>query len=91
MSLDVSVQITGQLENIRNHDLAEHISKIVNEAIQEAADKYEGSTVGIGTPAEYKKISEGRPILGSEPFRPWGEERGVSLNSYIHIPAPNED
>ena len=91
MSLTVSLTIDGDLGNIRNKDLAEHVCRLVNEAVQKAADDTPGSSVTLGDPWEMKQETSGRPLDGSRPYGTASTVTKAQMSSYVHLPEPPVD
>lgn len=88
-SLDVEVKITGQLENPRNRDLAEHVVKLVREAVERAAADTPGSTITVGDPWERLARTWSRRFDGFDEFGTNHiEAREVTAHHYVHLPPP---
>ncbi len=90
LSLDVRLTLTGDLDNPRNRDLAEHLLKLVRTAVEKAAADTPGSTATVGDPWEEKKVVFARGFDGFVPFgSPSHTERSVGSFYYVHLPPPD--
>lgn len=82
MSLDVSLVVSGDLEHPRNRDLAEHLCKLVREAVQSAA-RDEGENVAVGPPKEQRITTEIRAFDGFDPFEKPAVDRSIVQTASI--------
>ncbi|MDE3095777.1 MAG: hypothetical protein KGK07_07235 [Chloroflexota bacterium] len=87
MSLNIALTVDGDLEHPAARDLAEHVVRLVREAVQGAAAQ-QSARVDIAGPHELRSTTERRAFNAPEEFRADsdGPRRAVEFSAYIHLP-----
>ena len=92
MELSIALDITGDLEHPQTRDLAEHLCRVLRDAVSGMAANTPGTSATLTDPTEIRDTRESRRFNAAEPFQALSPGRKVVLHGRVVItaaPAPD--